>query len=177
LVERQRSQRLFFALWPEPEMRLQIARAARELEVLSDRAVHVADLHVTLVFLGSVSSDLLPCIDRVASRIVAESFVLEIDSIGYWPRPKILWCGPSRVPEPLQRLVGDLQSGLRACGFEPEQRPYRPHITLARKARSQEGLALEPPLTWSVREFALIRSDTGRPPPFYDVQKKWVLDS
>ncbi len=177
MAERQRSQRLFFALWPEPETRQRIARAAGQWLDREGRSVHLADLHITLVFLGSVSPDRMPCIHEAASQIQGQSFELEIDWLGYWSKPKVLWFAPSRVPDELQHLVGSLKSGLKQCGFEPESRPYRPHITLARKARPREECALGQSLNWKVREFALIRSDTGHPPPFYDVQKKWTLDS
>ena len=132
---------------------------------------------MTLVFLGMVESERLVCIDDVASRIRCEPFTLTLDRVGYWKRPRILWCGPSQSPDPLNRMVADLQDGLSACGFIPEKRHFLPHVTLARKA-SALGLAeTVQPWEWPVDSFVLVASDTGIAPPRYKILKKWAMDS
>lgn len=170
-----KTQRLFFALWPDPALR-------KELHLIQTRypggrPTHVSDLHVTLVFLGVVPKERYSCVTAVADSVCGQVFRLEIDKIGYWRRPRILWCAPSIVPSSLEELVGSLQRGLEACGFEPERRAYSPHLTLARKARPVEERALEEPLVWSPAKFVLVASNSGSAPPHYQVLKKWPLKS
>ena len=147
----------------------------RRLPPHRGRLGHPVDWHATLIFLGQVADDALPCIEGVAAGIRSDAFRMRIDQLGYWRRPRILWCGPSGTPEILLRLVSDLQQGLRKCGFKPESRPYAPHITLARKARPVADHVLQSPVHWAVREFVLAGSHAGAKPPRYQILKRWRL--
>ncbi len=167
--------RLFFALWPDPAVRQQLEEVAGRLPPHQGRLGHPLDWHATLIFLGQVADEALPCIEGVAAGIRSDAFRMRIDQVGYWRRPRVLWCGPSGTPETLLRLVSDLQQGLRGCGFRPESRPYAPHITLARKARPVDPLVLQNPVQWEVREFVLAGSHGGAKPPRYQVLKRWKL--
>ncbi len=138
---------------------------------------HPQDLHMTLVFLGRVLLEQFPCVRDVAAAIAAEQFRLEINQIDYWKRPRILWCGPDRTPDPLQQLVHDLQQGLTQCSFEPEQRIYKPHITLARKARPAPAQLLDESIVWQPREFVLAGSHSGPKPPRYHILDRWKFRS
>jgi 2'-5' RNA ligase len=101
---------------------------------------------------------------------------MKIDGLGYWYRPRILWAGPRETPEPLSQLVFDLQNGLQACGFEPERRRFKPHVTLYRKAGRTHPRVIEPAIEWSVSEFVLAVSGGGaRGAPKYRVLKRWSL--
>ena len=169
-------QRLFFALWPESAVRKQLARHARQQQTQSGRIHHPEDLHMTLVFLGQVTDEQLPCVQRAGDGITAGSFSMTIDNMGYWPRPRILWCGSSVATEPLLQLVGQLQQALQTCGFAPERRRYKPHVTLLRKARRAETLNLQNPIEWPVREFVLAASGDGPVEgPRYRILHRWAL--
>ena len=169
-------QRLFFGLWPDPAARDRLARLASQLQPAGGRLHHPDDLHITLVFLGPVDAARQPCIYQAADEIVTPSFSLRVDTLGHWPRPQILWCGPSEVPEPLKRLVSALQQGLLACGFEPERRRYQPHVTLHRKVRHAKPGLLEQPIAWQAAEFALAASEGGAPgQPRYRKLHRWSL--
>jgi 2'-5' RNA ligase len=168
--------RLFFALWPDAPARKRLASLAREFGPKGGRQHHPDDHHITLVFLGSVEASKQPCIYQVAERIVSEPIDLQLDTIGHWPRPKILWCGPSQAPEALERLVKDLQQGLLACGFEPERRRYKPHVTLHRKVRHADSGAIADPIEWQAREFVLATSGGNTPgAPRYRILHRWPL--
>ena len=97
-------QRLFFALWPDEEVRAGLAGLARSLPEHKGRSPHPLDQHVTLVFRGELDAVARECAERVAGALHGEPFDLAIDRVGYWPRPRILWCGPSVTPEPLLQL-------------------------------------------------------------------------
>ncbi len=164
---------LFFALWPDAGVRAGLSQVQNAQPGSGGRMHHPQDLHLTLVFLGQVLSEQLPCVLEVATAITAEQFRLELNQVDYWKRPRILWCGPDQTPEPLRKLVHDLQQGLAHCGFEPEQRTYKPHVTLARKARPAPAQPLNEPIVWQPREFVLAGSHYGPKPPRYRVLDRW----
>jgi RNA 2',3'-cyclic 3'-phosphodiesterase len=167
--------RYFFALWPEESVREGLMALARRT-ARRGSVHHPADLHMTLVFLGQISDDQLPGIEAVADAIRGKAFTLQIDGLGYWSRPRILWAAPRQTPEPLSQLVFDLQNGLKACGFEPEKRRYQPHVTLYRKAPPAEAKAIEPAIEWPVTSFVLAVSGGSEPgEPRYRVLQRWSL--
>lgn len=170
-------QRLFFALWPDERVRRELGCVVRELPRHGGRLPHQEDIHLTLAFLGMVEPEKIGCIEQAADTVRAVPFELVIDRVGYWKHPRILWCGPSAVPPALTRLVGDMVPLLEICGFKPDERPYSPHITLARKARKIDPYVLDTPIKWPVGEFALVGSDPGGGVPHYRVLKKWSMDS
>jgi 2'-5' RNA ligase len=169
------SERLFFALQPEPPVRDGLQGIAAALPEHRGRPVHPADRHITLVFLGDTAPEQRTCAERAAAGVRARRFELSIDRVGYWPRPRILWAGCSHTPGALLELVQGLQQALVGCGFRPERRPYAPHITLARKAHKPTEITLDKPLTWPVRSFVLMGSDLDAPPPRYRVLARWPL--
>lgn len=168
--------RLFFALQPDAGVRSRLWQLARSLPLARARLTHPDDLHATLAFLGMVDSGRLEQVTAVASRISGKAFKLQIDQLDYWPRPKVAWAGPSEIPAALTALVEQLWSGLAECGFEPDPRPYRPHITLARKGGRIAAGGIDPPIPWEVHDFVLMQSLPVVEPPRYNVLQRWPLD-
>lgn len=167
--------RYFFALWPDAKVRSRMAAVAKQAAA-KGRMHHPEDIHLTLVFLGQVADERQRCIYEVADGISGKGFELRIDRTGYWPRPRILWAGPAETPESLSQLVFDLKNGLADCGFEPEQRRYKPHVTLYRKALRAVAGEIDTPITWPVSEFVLAVSGGGAPGmPRYRVLRRWSL--
>ena len=95
--------------------------------------------------------------------------------MGSFPRARVLWCGADTAPPPLAGLVLALRAGLVGCGFALDERPYRPHATLARKAPALEARTLNPPIRWLVDSFVLACGQEG-PPPRYRILRRWSLD-
>ena len=96
-------------------------------------------IHVTLKFLGEVADarepELRAALGRAAAGIPALPLV--VGGFGAFPaldRPRIIWAGlePDRALEGLQRRV---EQEFAPLGFPPEDRPFRPHLTLGRAAR------------------------------------------
>ncbi len=168
-------ERLFLALWPDPRVRQGLLGIRDGMPGLRGRLTHREDMHITLVFLGPVESARRACVERAAAAVRGQPFELQIDQVGFWGRPRILWCGPGSVPEELMRLVRELKAALADCGFEPERRPYAAHVTLARKARPVRFQELERPLSWPVGEFVLVAARSGGEAPRYRVLKRWRL--
>jgi RNA 2',3'-cyclic 3'-phosphodiesterase len=68
-------------------------------------------------------------------------------------------------------LQAALAQGLAARGFALDERPFAPHLTLARKTGARLPPARIEPIAWDVREFALVRSRAGR----YQSVASWRL--
>ncbi|MBK1717596.1 RNA 2',3'-cyclic phosphodiesterase [Thiocystis violacea] len=168
------SERWFLALWPDSETRTALEAQLVGLIPFQGRATHPLDRHLTLVFLGELDPDRLGGVESVASQVSAPRFELELDRIGHFARSQILWCGPSRTPEPLTALVADLQIRLAARGIATDPRPYRPHLTLARRVRQGASLDLPAPVPWPVTELVLAFGRSGAPPR-YRIQRRWPL--
>jgi len=170
------NQRLFFALWPDDATRTALAEVAEDMPHQGrGRMVHPEDLHLTLIFLGDTPSENISCLTEAADSLHLPGFSLTLDRVECWGRGGILWCGPTETPSGLRDLFSSLQQGLAGCGFPPERRPFRAHITLARNARDRPPVALEHPILWQARELVLVRSELGRKPPRYSVLKRWSL--
>jgi 2'-5' RNA ligase len=169
------TQRLFFALWPDEGVRDQLRAAQTAIPNRGGRPVHVEDIHVTLAFLGQVEAERRACMEQAAAGVRGAPFELLIDRQGYWPRPRVAWCAPAEVPEPLRELVQRLNRALRPCGFEPERRAYSPHVTLFRDSRAVPEGPLARPVRWPCREFVLVASGGGAGGPRYRVLARWPL--
>lgn len=164
--------RLFFALWPDDDARAELARVAESLELHhAARLVPPEKMHVTLAFMGNTSADQQSCFEQAADGVKGKPFRLVLDHFGHFPRPQMFWLGPTEYPEVLGVLVKRLVSALETCGFEPEQRPYRPHVTLARKVRGRPETG-SASMEWSCDDFCLVESAGGK----YSVLRRWPLE-
>lgn len=169
-------QRLFFALWPEPELAGRLhALAGKTLRPGDGRRIAAENIHLTLAFLGSADAAFRDCAEQAAAAIRSSAFTLTLEQIGCWSRTGILWAGPARVPESLTSVVRELTAELVSCGFVPEKRPYAAHVTLARKVRRCSPPAPIAPLAWQVRRFCLMRSRLDAQGAHYELVREWGL--
>lgn len=186
------ARRLFFALWPPHELAEQLFACAHQLLRGEGRAVSADKLHLTLAFLGSVDEAHQTCYEQAAGMLAeTPAFGLVLDTVGFWRRSGIVWAGCSQEADAMRALVGRLGLALMECGYEPETRPYRTHLTLARHVRhyappgrrgGRAALVLRrervdeiPPLAWSVREFVLAESHLGPHGSRYVRVRGWPL--
>lgn len=171
-----RFHRLFFALWPDDDFR---ATLAPQLAMLrpdgAGRAQSPAQWHVTLEFLGSVSSSRMAAAVEAAAAVKTGSFEVVFDTVEHWRRPEVLCLVACEVPEPLAALVAQLRAGLAARGFEPERRAFRAHLTLARKVATAVAVPSFEPIRWPARDFALVESVTDRAGSRYLPLERWPL--
>lgn len=169
--------RLFVALWPDEALRKEIDRLRHHHHLQGGRPVPVENVHITLSFLGPVTEQAAACIEQRLGRISAAPFVLKLDRIGYWSRPRVVWLGADEVPAALRQLLEQLNQGLRDCGFQPDPRPFVPHMTLMRKVNRAEALRMVEALSWEVKEFVLVQSHTLPQGAQYTVVGRWPLAS
>lgn len=152
--------RLFLALWPTDETRSAIeAHAAAWSWPAQARRTRPERLHITLHFIGTVPAERLPEL-RSRLQVDWEDCELQLDRAEVWPGGiAVLEAGT--VPSPLARLQARLGERLGALELPVEERRYRPHVTLARKATGGRPPAF-PPLPWRARPgYALVQSLGG----------------
>ncbi len=133
------------------------------------RWVRPEALHVTLFFLGSIAPEQVGPIARsVASEVGALApFRLELGEAQLFPsprRPRVV--AVEVAPEDrLAELAGAVQRGVVAEGFEPEDRPFRAHLTLGRiktgRAPATRGLTASG-ASCEVSEVVLFESELRR---------------
>jgi 2'-5' RNA ligase len=171
------SQRLFFALWPEPETAQAIWQATKSLVPKGvGRRLAPEHIHLTLAFLGSLNEAQERCVRQAADGVPGEPFMLELDQAGHFPRPQVMWLGTRHMPTALHDLQSKLVSQLiRSCGYEPEARPFVPHITLWRKVRRVNLPETIVAIPWPVSRFVLARSRTLPSGAEYSVVQEWPL--
>lgn len=109
------------------------------------RWVNPKGIHLTLKFFGNISAGDVPVIVDSLRPVtsVTRPFALEIRSAGVFPnasRPRVLWLGMGGETARLVSLQAQIENVLAGAGFPKEDRPFRPHLTLAR-IKSPKGLA------------------------------------
>jgi 2'-5' RNA ligase len=167
------SRRVFFALWPDAAVRSQLVRATREPVRLSGGRPTPKDrLHVTVAFLGSLTEAGLT-VARGVPPIGVGAFDFVLDRLGAFANGGILWIDARSVPPALTELERRLWEELESIGFIRAERIYRPHVTLARRARPVE--AEVPPVEWRVTELALVESLPDGAKVHYEVLETWPL--
>jgi len=157
-----KTHRLFFALWPTVKVRQSIVKLISQLpRQINGRVIQPQNLHETLHFVGQVTESTKDCMHAAAQSVNAESFHLNLDCFGHFPKAKIFWMGVQNTPVQLTQLHEQLGMALADCGLTRERRPYMPHVTLMRKCTEPVIEYEEFSLPWYVEGFSLIESVQG----------------
>ena len=156
------AKRLFFALWPDNRQRDRLRDVINSVaKTVEGRAVDRRSWHVTLPYIGEIEESRIPELQQLASQVEVEPFRLGFDRLEFWARPKVACLVAATVPTELENLVGSLNLVLQEVGVTPEDRTYRPHITVVRNARTftTERLPQRATTEWS--SFELMESQSG----------------
>ena len=156
--------RLFIGIALPDDIRARIFALSETLSpaVPSAKWVVAPSLHITLKFLAENPPERVSEITDAMSRAFAGAspFEMTLDRIGMFPSPKharVLWLGVSDGFAETTDLAASLDRELEQIGFRAEERPYHPHITLARlrvprplAQLAEDASAGTPPLAASV---------------------------
>src|SRR5689334_5306440 len=128
--------RLFVAV-PLPTELTDRAAALLPAALPAVRPVRPELMHITLAFLGWTPDEQLDRVIEAASAAAREqpAFDLAFAGAGRFPekgRPRVVWLGVGDGREPLAALAGRVAGELRARDLRFDDRPFAPHLTLAR---------------------------------------------
>jgi RNA 2',3'-cyclic 3'-phosphodiesterase len=169
--------RLFFALWPEDDVRARIAQAsAGAVAESGGRVIPSDNHHVTLLFLGHTPLSRVHEATAAAARLRVPRFQITFDRIETWGRSHIVCLTSSAPPNEARELADSLAAELAAL-VRRDDREFRPHVTLARDARRKARAQAIAPIEWPVREFVLVQSNMTRTGSHYAVRERWPLAS
>jgi 2'-5' RNA ligase len=129
--------RLFVA-WPLGEaIRSELARVTGPLRSRMPAATwpRAESIHLTFAFLGDTHADRVAAISA-ALDACAEAGAIEVRAgeVGVFPderRPRVAWIG-LEPREPVTALAGRVRASLAGAGVGFDEKPFRPHLTLAR---------------------------------------------
>jgi 2'-5' RNA ligase len=103
-------------------------------------------IHLTLKFLGEISdAKVMEVAESLKNLGRFESFIVRLKGFGFFPdarRPRVFWTGVEAPPS-LSQLAEQVEEAMRRIGFAREERPFRPHLTLARFRVPQPQPALQ----------------------------------
>ena len=171
--------RVFVAVGLSDDARQQLIDAVGRIRTQVPEGIQWANpagMHLTLKFLGNIPASgvnpLLDCLVPVAQ--VADPFPLNLSALGMFPnrrKPRVLWAGVEGNLDALSHLQQASESAINALGYPPEQRPFRPHITLGRPRRSVSdsqlgrigstvsAVAPPSPVAWTVDSIDVMQSE------------------
>ncbi len=143
--------------------------------------------HITLKFLGNVSSATLSKLSDALTRAIPaiQSFPLTYDRVGGFPdlvHPRVVWVG-AQTNEVLTALQKEVERLCEQFGFVREARTFHPHITLGRVKGSRnlarltaraKSITFEP-ITTDCSEVLLIKSDLRATGSVYTTLKSFPL--
>jgi RNA 2',3'-cyclic 3'-phosphodiesterase len=172
----------FYAVKIPEDIKLTMKKNGEKLkEILPfSRWVHYQDLHITLAFLGNAPTEKLVAADyHVREEIQGlRAFELQINKLGIFGKedsPRIFWADTKESNE-LGQLRKKVFTACEQAGFKLESRPFRPHITLARKWAGgkpfhKDLLAIwkevqSEPLTFTASEVVLYQTHLEKTPKY-----------
>lgn len=180
--------RLFIAVDLDDAVRRSVARVTGELhgQFRRLRGVSIAwvrpeNLHLTLSFLGEVDEER----GKGAARVMRDAirvapFDAELTSGGVFPPsgpPRVLWFSVGVGQAPLAAVQHEIAGRLASIGFDPEERPFRAHLTVGRvkqitraageTLRQAMAAATIPRGRWHVGDATLYRSTLSSAGPTY----------
>ena len=176
--------RAFVALTPPDAQRAQLGAYVERCRAAAPdfRWVAPESVHLTLRFLGRVEAPALADLSGRLREIRQAPFELRLLGLGTFGgrRPSVIWLGLAEGVEPAATLARAVEAECAAVGLEPEPRPFRPHLTLAR-ARERSGAPLPElppppePAPWRATEMILFESRLGGGPPVYTPLERFPL--
>jgi len=152
--------RIFFALWPEDEVREKLIKTFNSsgFSKQTGQKFKPENLHLTLHFLGNVSAQKYTCVMNAAEKLTFNSFELVLNKFDVFQKAKIFYMGMTDTPQGLVVLQSRLGEVLSGCDFQPESRIFTPHVTLVRKIKSFTIENVADEINWQVKRFALVES-------------------
>jgi 2'-5' RNA ligase len=139
--------------------------------------VPAANLHITLSFLGDITPRQHEPLINALDAIKVEPFAITLNTTAFWLGPKIIVIEPKQIPESLSKLASQVNQAAAAANITTDKtRPYKPHVTLIRKANGDFPPPLFcPEIQCEFNQFHLFESFSGIGGVSYPIRKSWSL--
>lgn len=131
--------RCFIAIDLSVSVRRQIEALVQELRKSEAQVawVRIEGVHLTLKFLGNVAPELIERIKPELARAAGQTGPIHIEpaGCGAFPgikSPRVIWVGLGGQIGPLADLARRVEEALEPLGFKPEERSFKPHLTVGR---------------------------------------------
>lgn len=171
------SVRRVFAAVPLPaEVRLALEEKLRQHQ-LPGQVAPPENWHLTLRFLGDVDEVTYQRFVAELDQVdLGERFRVALRGLGAFPNPKratVLWVGVSQGGDELGELALTAEEAAQAAGLSPEERPFRPHLTLSRLRPQVDVSGLieeigDTGIGWRCETMVVYRSHLGSGPARYE---------
>jgi 2'-5' RNA ligase len=105
------------------------------------KPVEPQNIHVTVRFLGNISSETVEKIFEEMKKVQFVAFDIRIHGVGAFPNvkyPRVVWAGIREGADQLRSISSQLEPRLHGLGFAPDPKGFSPHLTIAR-VRSGKG--------------------------------------
>ena len=143
--------RAFVAVELPPSLRQALLREMGDLRSsLGDSAlrwVRPEAVHLTLCFLGESTPEKLIEVGEIMTQICGRHppLTAQVGGLGRFPggsRPRVIWIGVQESSGGLAAVQAELELRIANLGYRSDERPFHPHLTLARVRReaSPSGL-------------------------------------
>ena len=128
--------RIFIGIDLDPEVRARIGRFLEGVEGFAPDArwMRPESLHITLKFIGEQPPEQVEAITERLRRVESTAFEIRAGGHGFFPTakaPRVFWIGVHAGPQ-LAGLAASIDVATAELGIPREDRPYSPHLTLAR---------------------------------------------
>lgn len=128
--------RIFVGIDLDEEIRSKIARFLEGVSGFAPEArwIRPESLHITLKFIGEQKAEQVEVITQRLRRVESSPFEIQVSGYGFFPTaksPRVFWIGIHAGPQ-LAQLARDIDSTVAELGIPREDRPFSPHLTLAR---------------------------------------------
>uniref|UniRef100_A0AAU2JZ42 RNA 2',3'-cyclic phosphodiesterase n=1 Tax=Streptomyces sp. NBC_00049 TaxID=2903617 RepID=A0AAU2JZ42_9ACTN len=181
--------RVFIALAPPDDAKDELAAALRPAYDAYPRMRwnRIEDWHITLAFLGEIPVATVPLLQPPLAELAAtrRPLTLALRGGGHFDE-RVLWSGLDGDIDGLHLLATEVRAVVKECGVALEDRPLRPHLTLARARRDDRTRAVQAAAgldgfagrSWQAERLHLVGSNIGRGPGpihYRDIES-WSLD-
>ena len=128
--------RIFIGIDLAPEVRAHIERFMEGIQGFAPDArwARPESLHITLKFIGEQTPQQVEAIAQRLQRVEPSAFEIRCGGYRFFPTakaPRVFWIGIESGPE-LAELALSVDAAVAELGIPREERPYSPHLTLAR---------------------------------------------
>ncbi|WP_100373819.1 RNA 2',3'-cyclic phosphodiesterase [Bacillus sp. FJAT-45037] len=147
--------------------------------------VHPDDLHITLVFLGALSDETKQELTSHVQQVTLEDQTIrpfslkltDLQTFGKDESPRIFWVDVEGEADRLHQLYRQLKNACVNLGCRVDERPYRPHLTIAKRWKGTHDFSVnmtpfdEQVFRWDVSYVSLMKIDPSSQPKYTEIER------